>query len=180
MPQRLILVVGMHRSGTSAVTRALNLCGVPLPSDLLGPDIGNPDGFWEPKAVVQLHDELLASIGFSWDDIREFPRDWFASGDAARYRDRLWRTIDTDLAERGCLLVKDPRLRRLLPLWQRMACGQHVDVSFALPSRNPADVAASLGLRDHMPRDKALLLWLRHFLEAESATRGARRHFIIY
>lgn len=178
--RRMILVTGMHRSGTSALTRALNLYGISLPSDLVGANHANVDGFWEPSPVVLLHDDLLASLGFTWDDIREFPTDWFDTAAAVQYRDRLWNAIQADLTARGQLLVKDPRLCRLAPLWLRMGREQDVDLSFVIPLRNPIDVAASLAHRNKMPRGKALLLWLRHFLEAERATRGARRCFIAY
>jgi hypothetical protein len=47
--RHLILVAGMHRSGTSALTRAINLAGVPLPNDLKGASPNNQDGFWELK-----------------------------------------------------------------------------------------------------------------------------------
>jgi hypothetical protein len=176
----MILVAGMHRSGTSALTRALSLCGASLPSDLLEATPDNPDGFWESRPVVLLHDQLLASIGFTWDDIREFPAGWFESGTAVQYRDRLWEAVETDLKTRDHLLVKDPRLCRLVPLWLRISQDHDVGVTFVIPLRSPLDVAESLATRDQMPRAKALLLWLRHFLETERATRGAHRRFVAY
>ena len=176
----MILVVGMHRSGTSAVTRALSLCGASVPSDLLGATAANPDGFWESKLVVLLHDELLASIGFTWDDVREFPSGWFDTAAAADYRARLWDAVEADVATRSPLLLKDPRLCRLVPLWSRIAQEHAVGLSFVIPLRNPLDVADLLLHRDRMPQAKALLLWLRHFLEAERATRGAHRCIVAY
>ncbi len=178
--KHIILVTGMHRSGTSATTRALNICGAALPSELWEATPVNPDGFWEPRRVVLLHHELLTSIGFPWDDIRPFPEDWFDSPAAARYRDRLWDAIKDDLTVGRPLLVKDPRLCRLAPLWLRIAQEHDVELSFVVPLRSPLDVAESLAQRDQMPRAKALLLWLRHFLEAERATRGGRRCFVAF
>ncbi len=178
--RRIILVTGMHRSGTSAMTRALNLCGASVPGELLGANAWNPDGHWELRPVTLLHDELLASIGFTWDDIREFPADWFDTEAATQYRARLWDAVEADVTMRSPLLLKDPRLCRLVPLWSRLAQERDIELSFVIPLRSPLDVAESLAQRDQMPRAKALLLWLRHFLETERATRGARRYYVAY
>lgn len=178
--KHIILVTGMHRSGTSAVTRALNVCGAAVPSELWEAKSDNPDGFWESKPVVLLHEELLASIGFTWDDIRPFPEDWFDTPAAARFRDRLWDAVKDDLTVGRPLLVKDPRLCRLVPLWSRIGQEHDIELSFVVPLRSPLDVAESLAQRDQMPRAKALLLWVRHFLEAERATRGRYRCFVAY
>ena len=67
-----ILVAGMHRSGTSAVSRILNLLGCALPKTLssAGPD--NPSGFRESMAIKDLNDAILASAGSAWDDWEYF------------------------------------------------------------------------------------------------------------
>jgi hypothetical protein len=177
---RLVLLLGMHRSGTSAATRALNLCGVPVPDDLLPPMPDNPDGFWEPRSVVLLHDQALALAGSSWRDPRPFPPDWFDGADAAAMRARLWETIGPELDRKRRLLVKDPRLCRLLPLWRRMCADNAAPLHCILTARNPLDVADSLRRRDAMPPADALLLWLRHVLEAERNSRGLPRGFMTY
>lgn len=51
-----ILISGMHRSGTSALTRILNLLGTELGNDLLPPHADNPHGYWESGAAVALND----------------------------------------------------------------------------------------------------------------------------
>src|SRR5690348_5945376 len=75
-PRRAILIVGMHRSGTSALTRVINLHGVPLGRQLLEAAFDNEAGFWENQAVVQLHERILEHLGSSWDDPRELPSGW--------------------------------------------------------------------------------------------------------
>jgi hypothetical protein len=52
-PQEFVLILGMHRSGTYALSRALNLSGLRLPKDLLEPNQDNPMGFWELKNIVK-------------------------------------------------------------------------------------------------------------------------------
>src|SRR5687768_7609969 len=66
--RRALLVMGMHRSGTSALARVLALRGADLPSHLLPANEGNRSGYWEPRRVVELNDRILASFNVAWDD----------------------------------------------------------------------------------------------------------------
>src|SRR2546430_7862103 len=70
------LVMGMHRSGTSAVTRVLNLLGLRLPRDLLSPAKSNELGFWEGREVVALNDNILLGLNRDWADPKPLPTAW--------------------------------------------------------------------------------------------------------
>jgi hypothetical protein len=62
-------VLGMHRSGTSAVTRALNLLGLTVcpPADLIGAHATNPTGHWESRTLVECNNAVLLAAGArSW------------------------------------------------------------------------------------------------------------------
>ena len=63
-----ILVAGMHRSGTSLLTRVLDISGCDLPATLVEAHPTNDLGHWEPRKIVFLNDEILASAGSSWRD----------------------------------------------------------------------------------------------------------------
>ncbi|MEA5423981.1 hypothetical protein [Synechococcus sp. CCY9202] len=67
-PSRLLMVLGMHRSGTSAVAGYLCRHGFLAPTDALPADLKNPTGYWEPQAIVSLHEQLLGDSQTSWDD----------------------------------------------------------------------------------------------------------------
>ena len=67
-----ILVTGMHRSGTSAVTRVLGLLGCTLPRVVTDSAPDNERGFWENPAIRDLNDRILASAGSAWDDWEPF------------------------------------------------------------------------------------------------------------
>ena len=58
--RQAILVLGMHRSGTSAVTRIINLLGADLPGNLMSPKDENPEGYWESQELMRLHDQILS------------------------------------------------------------------------------------------------------------------------
>src|SRR5580693_2048191 len=58
-----LFVLGFARSGTSALTRVLSLCGATLPPRLLGATARDPGGFWEPRAAVYLNGTILRRHG---------------------------------------------------------------------------------------------------------------------
>ncbi len=66
-----LLVVGMHRSGTSALTGALGELGMAVPAaedryEYYGPAKGNPE-HWESRAMGLQDDALLERLGCTWD-----------------------------------------------------------------------------------------------------------------
>jgi hypothetical protein len=71
-----IFVVGMHRSGTSAIARLLNLLGVDLGDDLLPSAVDNETGFWESRRVVEANDAILATLSSRWDSPPRLPEGW--------------------------------------------------------------------------------------------------------
>ena len=168
------LVLGMHRSGTSALTGLINSLGISAPGDLLPASETNRLGYFEPKEVVQLHDDLLASAGSGWADPRKFE----AADErvTAPYRDQLM-TFVQNMSERRFVL-KDPRICRLLPLW-RSILKDHKTTPLLIV-RNPIGVAGSLAKRNRFPSSVTFPLWLRHVLDAEYGTRGMDRAFVRY
>ncbi len=178
--RQAILVTGMHRSGTSALTRTLSFRGATLPRRLVRPAPDNEAGFWEPSEIVAIHDELLASAGSSWHDFSEFPQPWFASDLAGTFRARLAATLREEFGSAPLFIVKDPRICRIVPLWLSVLDELGAAPLFVITIRNPFEVAASLKQRNGFPDTTSLLLWLRHFLAAERDTRGFRRSFVAY
>ena len=98
-PRRALLVVGMHRSGTSAITRLLSLCGADLPKHLMAAGAHNPRGYFESQALYELHQELLAEAGSSWDDLAPFPPGWLQSPAAPAWIERAVKTLRDDFGE---------------------------------------------------------------------------------
>ena len=105
-PQRALLVLGMHRSGTSAVTRVLNLLGAHLGSELLATKADNKRGFWEHAEVVAVHERLLTALGRAWHDTRELPYGWLDSIAGRKARGEIIALIRRDM-ETG--LAPSPR-----------------------------------------------------------------------
>jgi hypothetical protein len=176
----LLVVLGMHRSGTSATARIAATLGFDLGEDLVPPAPDNPKGFFEDSELVAIDDALLAAGAAAWDTLG-FRLE--AVGEEAlaslRARARAW------LAARGAgttpIAAKDPRLPRLLPFWQSLfAENPAIRPAYLLVYRHPESVALSLARRGSMDRTYALLLWQEHLLAALRHTEGARRVLIDY
>ena len=176
-----ILVIGMHRSGTSAITRTLSLMGGTLPSRLLEPSASeNPAGFWESADIVASHDRFLATVGSRWDDPLPLPDSAFKTLAANHCHDELINLLHRDFDDAACFVIKDPRLCRLLPLWRSVLESFGARPAAVLPVRDPLAVALSLHRRNGFPREKSLALWLVHALLAEQSTRDWPRRFVLY
>jgi hypothetical protein len=179
--QTCVIVAGMHRSGTSATTRVINLLGADIASDLL-PSIrdNNDRGFWESATTYSLHDRLFAALGSAWDDPYPLVDGWLET-DAARAAKRaILDHIDQEFAGSKMFVVKDPRVSKLLPLWLQALDELSVEPVVVIPFRNPLEVAASLERRDGLPLAQSLLIYIQGNLEAERASRGRRRVFQLY
>jgi hypothetical protein len=170
-----VLVLGMHRSGTSALTRTLNLLGCALPEALVGASEGNELGHWESASAVILNDEILASAGSNWNDWGPINADWRASGVRGQMVERATEVIREHKALGPLFALKDPRLCRLADLWLDAADSAGVDMRVVLMLRHPGEVSASLESRDLMAPGYGQLLWLRHTLDAEHLSRGRKR-----
>jgi GT2 family glycosyltransferase len=178
--KQALLVIGMHRSGTSALTRVINLHGVALGSELPGAAFDNEAGFWENPRVVKLHERLLADIGSSWDDPRELREGWLDATSTAPYIDELATLITREFGDTEIWAVKDPRLCRLLPLWLKVLTQLRIEPKLIFAMRHPGEVAGSLMQRNGLSAATASLLWLRHLAEPIEASQNRRRCIVDY
>ncbi|MFA6954566.1 MAG: glycoside hydrolase family 99-like domain-containing protein [Thermoanaerobaculia bacterium] len=184
--RRALIVLGMHRSGTSALTRVFSLCGAGLPSNLVPPEFGLPadgnsiSGFWESTSLLLLNNEALESAGSDWDSTREIPQDWFESENCHNITLRLSEALENEFGNAPIFVAKDPRTSLLVPMWIAALDAIGVTADWIVAVRNPLEVAASLTRRDGFARSKGLDLWLRHSIAAERATRKVERIFVDY
>lgn len=180
MGQKAIIVLGMHRSGTSALAGILNLLGVDLGPDLLPAAPDNPKGFWEHKAILDVHESLLRALDLSWDLPASFKLDWLSDDRIEPFRHRLTEIVRRDFGASELWGLKDPRMCRLLPLWHSVFTEIECSPVFVHVIRNPMEVAASLERRNSFSLRKSVLLWLMHVLEAELHSKGFPRAFITH
>ena len=155
------MILGMHRSGTSAVTRLVNLVGpsVCVRGDLLMGTSSNVKGFWESTSLIKLNDELLADSDHSWwyppsiDDLRR----WEPGVDRATVNGA--RAVFDRAHPSEPWVWKDPRTCLTLSFWRRTLAQR---VAGVVVYRNPLDVARSLERRNLMSVEFGLALWMRY------------------
>jgi hypothetical protein len=170
----------MHRSGTSALSRTLNLLGASLPQDLLGPSANNPLGHWEPRLAYELNNEILEEMGSSWSALEALPDAWFVSPEAEAYAQRAAEFLVGEFADKTMFVLKEPRICLLVPIWMRAMQIADMDPKIIVPIRRPDEVARSLNARSGMPLSYGELVWLRNILQGEFSTRGLPRCFVTY
>ncbi|HYL27244.1 MAG TPA: hypothetical protein VEW74_05370 [Candidatus Nitrosotalea sp.] len=161
---RAIAIIGMHRSGTSAVARSIAALGVYLGNDFLDAQPENPTGYWEDTGIVERDDRVLKTLGLRWDDVALIERRSFTGWRMWRLRRDLIRYLRRNFTAHALWGFKDPRSIRLLPFWERALHECDVDDAYLLAIRNPASVAASLFARQAMPVETAQRLWLVHIV----------------
>jgi hypothetical protein len=157
-PPRGVLVLGMHRSGTSVATRLAHMLGLSASTDQIGPTSWNPRGLWESQSLIGVNDRLLVETGHTW---------WYPPPDEPRYSEAMLGLDRFDAPARDAFATvhpripwawKDPRTSLLLPFWRRVLG----EVAGLVVLRHPVDVARSLERRNALPLPFALALWERY------------------
>ncbi len=182
-----IVVAGMHRSGTSAATRIVNLLGAELGSELIPASVGNEHGHWESRAVQALHNDLLAELGSDIYSPVGIAPGWFSSDAAQPWIGRMQALLAEEHPNAGLFVLKDPRIALFLPLWSEAMRRSAIEPRFLIPFRHPDAVAASLERRERrldsgnaLPPAQGVAVWLRYVIAAERATRGEARAFVAF
>ena len=175
-----LLVLGMHRSGTSALTRLLNIAGAELPANMLMSNPSNVSGHWESQPLLEYHDAMLAELGSSWQDWRALDIDNIPTERRVEIRNEIAGILKTEYGDEPLFVVKEPRVCRFLPLFIDALTDIGATVRVALIFRNPLEVMASLEERNGLAPSASALLWLRHVLDAEAASRALPRAIVTY
>ncbi|MEO2267253.1 hypothetical protein V1358_08070 [Pseudoalteromonas sp. YIC-656] len=161
--QKLTIVLGMHRSGTSLLSAGLSYIGANFGNELMGRTEFNLKGHWEDNDVVAFNNRVLTMLGLEWDSLDFID-------------DASWRREDIRcLINEGVQLIKnklsqnaqqfafkDPRTIRLLPIWLEIINRCDITPQFIIAFRNPLDVGVSLARRESKPLSLSQLLWMHH------------------
>ena len=166
----LILVVGMHRSGTSLLGNLLHSAGVSLPGPLIAGDQNNPEGYFERADITYLQEELLIALDRWWPSatgMEPLPGDWLCRSVTQRYRSHLAALLATEQKrQQSAWAIKDPRTSLLLPLWRPLCSALGISLRVVLALRDPHEVVASLCQRDALPAgmtaERAEAIWRHH------------------
>ncbi len=172
--QPVIIVLGMHRSGTSLVAQLIAVWGAYMGNELIEADENNIDGYWENKLLVTLNEKILTFIGAKW----YFPPDEI---DVPKLISQFGTEAEMIVKEmdfkREPWCWKDPRMIFLLPFWEKIL--EKRKIIYVSCFRNPDVVAISLFKRNKLPKDVALSLWLFTMLKISQKLKERNNYILI-
>ncbi|HEU5280858.1 MAG TPA: sulfotransferase [Gammaproteobacteria bacterium] len=181
MKKKVYVVLGMPRSGTSAITRALPAMGVNLGDALLPADVRNAKGFFEDAEVLyKINRVVSAAVHQRWMPLNLDPQ--LIDKDAALKRCKHYAVgvLSERLASVPAWGFKDPRTLSVFPFWRSVLNTLGVDESYIIVVRNPLAAAHSVARFAHTDVKSGLLLWLRFMFTALEATEGKNRVVVSY
>lgn len=153
-----VLVVGMHRSGTSALSGMLNYLGVIAPGELLPATEFNQKGYFENRRIIDFHAHLLDQLGSRWDDPLPLRQDSLDSPTGRSAAQKLSVVLREEIGDKPMVVLKDPRICRLVPLWLEALSLIGRRTVAVIPFRRPLEVVASLQRRESFCAAQAMIL----------------------
>lgn len=173
MKQTCILILGMHRSGTSALSGVLGELDVYLGSDLMAPKAQNAKGFFENNIIYKENEKLLHKMQSHAQD------DFFNESKLCQVHEtkELEHALLNEFKYSNVFAIKDPRIGFLLPIYIKILNKLNIQIKIIIPVRNPLEVAHSLNKRDQFSIEKGLLHWAYHILLTEKFSRDITRVF---
>ncbi|MDQ6985835.1 MAG: sulfotransferase domain-containing protein [Candidatus Dojkabacteria bacterium] len=161
--KKAIVVLGMHKSGTSMLANLLQLAGVYLGEEenLKGPAYENLFGFFENKEILDINERLLEILGGSWYKLPLFETGW-AESDHLNDLYKEAKEILNKLSENHALIgFKEPRTTVLMPFWENVL-KENFDIRNILIYRQPREVARSLMQRNKFTENEAIDIWFKY------------------
>jgi len=163
MNRNLVVILGMHRSGTSLLSAGLAASGLNLGSELMGANKFNSKGHWEDNDIVAFNNRILKEFRLQWDSIEFVTEEMLMSESCLvlieQGKQLLLKKLDDNS---DSFAFKDPRTIRLLPFWIMVFDSLKLTPKYVFITRNPLDVCKSLERREAKASSLSQLIWLQH------------------
>lgn len=177
--QCAVVIVGVGRSGTSAITRGVQALGVELGTHLRPGGGKNPTGFFEDERLLAINRRLKRLLRIRGDSVRLIDdEEWRAPGVCSLQQEAI-ATMREGFGQYPLWGYKYARTLRLLPFWRAVFEALHLDVRYVVALRNPLSVARSRAQLD--PRrgtqEQSDLEWLVNVVPYFRALR--ERPFVV-
>lgn len=173
------MIIGPHRSGTSAFSGVLSMMGIFFGSNLLDPSFDNPKGFFENKSIVALNDEILNLFQNKWYTSKPLPREWWKQEAILPLQTRAIELINYEYNGLSLFAIKDPRMALLFPFWKKVLTQFfNIDIHVVIVYRKPIEIVQSLMKRNSFSLLSAIETTSLHLLSAERYSRGLPRNFV--
>ncbi|HVY16857.1 MAG TPA: hypothetical protein VHB27_16665 [Rhodopila sp.] len=177
--RRAIVILGMHRSGTSAVAGTTVCLGAAAPRTPLDVSDDNPAGYYESDPIVHHNHTMMKAAGAAWNLCLHLDA-YAISENAPAFQAASARLLAEEFGDAPLFVLKDPRLCMTFPAWLPVIRGAGIDISVLLVVRHPVEVVRSLSVRNNLPETESMAQWLHHVLEAERVSRGLPRAVVFY
>ncbi len=165
MSRSCIIVLGMHRSGTSALSGLLHECGVYFGKSLMPPAFDNQRGFYENDKIVQLNDRILTALDRTWHTTTLLPEGGWSEGvGIKKLAVEAENVLKKEFGQRPIIGIKDPRLCLLLPFWLPIIEKRGFEIKIILLHREMAAIRSSLHRRDNFNAAKTDMLTGLHLM----------------
>lgn len=180
--KKVFVVLGMARTGTSAISRALKVFGINLGNSLTeGNADWNPTGFWEDKEIVYgVNGKLFSRLNFAPYGLLTIPADDQTGTKTADIRGAARRILTERLKYAEYFGFKDPSTIKVVPFWRAVFCDLQLDDYYIIALRHPLAAARSYQKLTGCELELGLLLWCAHLMQAVEATHGLRRMIVSY
>ena len=181
MKNKLIIVLGMHRSGTSLITRSLFALDFDLGSNLMPAVKDNNDkGFWEDIDICTLNVEMLTALNSNWCNVSMITEEEVDQLKQQGYLFKAIELLQRKLEATSTFAFKDPRVTKLLPFWKEVFKNCDSDLHYIIVLRNPLSVVKSLAKRDDIDDEQSYLLWISHVISSLVESTNGKRVLLDY
>jgi len=164
----IIVVIGMHRSGTSMCSNILHALGADM-ADEVHAAPANAKGHWERPRLVDTNDAIFGFFRRPWGSpshVLDMPEHWLGDPRVREMHVRACNWLRPLMGAQRPFGFKDPRTTLLLRFWTQVFSEIGARPNYVFCVREPAQVARSLQSRDSMERGQAEYRWLSYNIEA--------------
>lgn len=180
--KNVLVILGMARSGTSAIARGVKALGIDLGDKFKAPsDRWNPKGFFEDTDIVyKINRGVLYALDYPWMSTTLIDELQAHQGALQDFKKSAVSLIRQRMATSQYWGFKDPRTAKILPFWQAVFADLNLKDSYVIALRNPLASAYSYQSLSGCDLEEALLLWLMHVVPAVDGTMGKNRVVVSY
>ncbi len=166
MTKICIIILGMHRSGTSALSGILHDNGIFFGKTLMPPAFDNAKGFFENERILNINESIFRILGRQWHDTRPMPDDWLLESEILMLLKKAKELVEDEFSSARFIAIKDPRLCLLLPFWRKVLESHGYQIKVIVLMRSISAIRQSLARRNHFNMAKTDMLAALHLLHA--------------
>lgn len=178
--RRCILILGVHRSGSSALAGLLDKMGIDLGKSIAPPSYDNPKGFFENLRVQELNIKLLAELKITWHYTGFLKEYWWKHPSITKFQLEAIEIIKREFEGQNLFAIKEPRICYLFPFWEEILNSLDITIQSIVMLRHPEEVVASLEKRNKFSYTKSHLLYLSHLFCIEKYRKSYVTSFVKY